>query len=510
MKRFIDIHQAKITGTISCFDRILFKGHLPLGWSSAMEQFIARQGLLIKEFSGFVQANSQRIKQHAKDMANKTGRPYIHLAGPIRKEDRVRDIARRDKITQGLVCILAAVEGCRSFKIAYGKQRPKIVAARRKCLCLYFYFVDRELGFMHVRIATWFPFTVQICLNGHDWLARKMDQHGMAYRKRDNAFLWIEDPQRAQRFADRFARKNWPQILTAFARRVNPLMKSLLKDMDYYWVTEQAEFATDVMFQNPAALAELYENLLKHATNCFGAEDVMTFLGRKLNGNFQGDIGNHYKKRWPGARVRHRMKNNGIKMYDKHGCVLRIETVINRPYEFKIRRRGIRHGQPVMGWYPMAKRVTNLARYAEVCLATNRRYLDALAVVDDPSEARHDLLRLARTVRRNGRCYRGFNPAAAEDIRLFAAIMRGEHAINGFRNRDIRSQLFKPTRDAQERTRRSARVCRLFKRLHIHGLIAKIPRTRRWRVTSKGQRVMAALLILHHEQYPKLLNRQAA
>ena len=76
MKRFIDKHQAKITGTISCFDRILFKGHLPLGWPDAMEGFISRQGLRIKDFGRFVSTQSERIKQHAKDMANKTGRPY--------------------------------------------------------------------------------------------------------------------------------------------------------------------------------------------------------------------------------------------------------------------------------------------------------------------------------------------------------------------------------------------------------------------------------------------------
>jgi len=510
VQRFIDEHQAAITGTISCFDRILFKGHLPLGWSDAMEGFISRQGLRIKDFGRFVSIQSERIKQHAKDMADRTGRPYIYLSGPVRKEERARAIAQRDKITEGLVCILAAVEGCQSFKIAYGHRRPKIVPARRKCLCLYFYFVDREFGFLHVRIATWFPFTVQVCLNGHDWVARKMDHHGIRYRKLDNAFLSIDDPRRAQRLADRFAQRNWPRVLTAFARRVNPLMKNLLRGMNYYWVTEQAEFATDVMFQSPTALAGLYENLLKYATHCFGAEDVMTFLGRKLNGNFAGDIGNHYKKRWPGARVRHRMKNNGMKMYDKHGSVLRIETVINRPYEFKVWRRGIRHGEQVTGWYPMAKRVTNLARYAEVSLAANRRYLDALAVVDDPTPAREKLRRLACRVRKDGRSYRGFNPAAAEDIQLFAAIMRGEHAINGFRNRDIRDQLFKSTRHSEDTVRHSARVSRLLKRLHVHRLIAKIPRSRRWRVTSTGYSVMATLLILHHEQYPKLLNRQAA
>ena len=128
---------------------------------------------------------------------------------------------------------------------------------------------------MHVRIPTWFPFAIQVYLNVHDGLARKMDRHGVAYRKVENAFVWIEDPRRAQRFSDNFHKKNWPRILSAIARRVNPLMNHVLNPMDYYWVCDQAEYATDVMFRNRAALSGLYENMLKHATLCFSAEDVI-------------------------------------------------------------------------------------------------------------------------------------------------------------------------------------------------------------------------------------------
>lgn len=510
MDHFITKHQAAITGTISCFDRILFKGHLPLGWADAMERFVARQGLRLKDFGGFVNRHSERIKQHAKDMAERLGRPYIYLDGPVRKEDRVQALLRHNPIPQGLVCILAAVEASQSFKLAYGEGRPRIVPARRKCLCLYFYFLDREFGLLHVRIATWFPFAVQVCLNGHDWLARQMNRHGIGYRQLDNAFLAIDDPARAQRMADRFVKRNWPRILSAFARRVNPLMNNLLRGMEYYWVTQQAEYATDVMFKNPAALKGLYEQLLTHATCRLSAEDVMTFLGRKLNGHFAGEVGNHCRKRWPGARVRHRMKENGIKMYDKHGCVLRIETVINHPYEFKVRRRGIRKGKSMIDWFPMTKGVANLYRYAEVSLAANRRYLNALAVVDDPTTARQQIQSLANPVRHKGRSYRGFNPASAQDIQLFAAAMRGEHLLQGFCNRDIRRQLVAPTRQAEYPQRASARVSRLLKRLHAHGLIAKIQRSRRWRITQKGHALMSAILKIHHDSYPHSLRRPAA
>ncbi|MBW2154514.1 MAG: hypothetical protein JRH18_22995 [Deltaproteobacteria bacterium] len=229
MKRFIDNHTRKITGTIACFDRIIFKGYLPISWAESMERFMNTQGLLLKDFKRFVTKHSERIKQHAKAMTERHARPYIHINGSISKDDHARQIAIRDGISDGLICVMAAVEACQSFKLAYGEKRPRLVGAQRKCLCLYYYFFDRQFGLMHVRIPTWFPFTIQIYLNAHEWLARKMDRHGIGYKKLENAFLWIEDPARAQRFSNRFAKKNWPYILQRFAQRFNPLLKDLLR-----------------------------------------------------------------------------------------------------------------------------------------------------------------------------------------------------------------------------------------------------------------------------------------
>jgi hypothetical protein len=363
---------------------------------------------------------------------------------------------------------------------------------------------------MHVRIQSWFPFTVQICLNGHEWLARKMKRHHIDFRKIDNAFTWVAQPERTQRFADKFPALDWPGILSGFARKVNPLLGTLICNMDYYWVTDQAEFATDLIFKTPKDLKCLYAKLLEHGTLCFGAEDVMTFLGRKLHGHFKGEVISDFKKRWPGARIKHRMKNNWIKMYDKHGLLLRIETVINDPKEFKVRRRSICKGKPQMAWLPMAKGVANLYKYAEVSLAANQRYLDALAVVDDPSTACQLLCQCTRSIRKGSRSYRGFNPAAEDDIRLFSAVMRGEHAIRGFRNRDIRRVLFPLSLEKKIQRRHSAAVSRLLKRLHVHGIIAKIPRTRRWKITTKGQQFMSMAIKHHHRFYPQTIQELVA
>jgi hypothetical protein len=363
---------------------------------------------------------------------------------------------------------------------------------------------------MHVRLQTWFPFTIQVYINGHEYLARKMDQHGLRYQQSENAFLWLEDPKRAQRFADGLPKNDWPRILGRFAHAVNPLLRDLLKGFDYYWVVDQSELATDIMFRDRAALKELYPRLLRHATLCFSAEDVLAFLGRKLRGNLQAEVLNDCKRRAQGARIKHRMRANWIKMYDKQGRVLRIETVINKPDEFQVRRRVRQKGTWGVAWRPMRKGVANIHRYVEVSLAANRRYLEALTVVEDPTVAVGQLAEITQPVRVHHRRARALNPLANEDLELFRSVLRGEHTLLGFRNKDIRGALLPKTRDPAQRRRQGAGVTRMLQRLHLHRLIAKIPRSRRWRVTDRGRALMSAALLIHDEHLPGLIAQQAA
>lgn len=506
MKSFIEKHQRKVTGTISTFDRIIFKGYLPLGYPAGMENFLLRKGLLIKEFKAFAKQQSEIIKQSAIDYAQRYNRPYQFLNEKTRKEELAHQIADQDGVDEGLVCVFAVVEQNPSFAMRYGEKRPRLVSCRPRCLTLYFYFMDRQFGFMHVRLQTWFPFMIQIYINGHEWLAKRLDAKGIGYEKLENAFLRIEDSKKAQKIADKFPKQRWEKIFASVAKRLNPLLRGLLKGMKYYWVTDQAEYATDILFKDPAALSPLHKNLQRHSTVCFSAEDVLTFLGRKYNANFCGRVENDYKKRLPGARIKHRMKGNYIKMYDKFGSVLRIETVINQPYEFKIRRRGKRRGETVLGWFPMAKRVSNLYRYAEVSMAANQQYLRALSVVDDPAAAFKMLDKLCAPAKLNGGRKRAMNPVSPSDVALFAAVMRGEHCIHGFRNGQLADHLgISISKDKSERRRQSSRIFRLLQLLRAHRLIAKIPRSRRYRVTLRGFKLMTAAIFFREEYMPKYI-----
>ena len=166
-----------------------------------------------------------------------------------------------------------------------------------------------------------------------------------------------------------------------------------------------------------------------------------------------------------------------------------------------------------MEWVQTRKGVAYLFRYQEVPRQANHRYLDALAAVDDPTRAMQRLDdATSRKETASGRGARAFNPLPRNDALLFTAIMAGEHCIRGFSNADIRQRLENSPhlQDLQDARRQSAKVSRILNRFHVHRLIAKIPHTRRWRVSDRGRQVMAASLRLREVSFPTLYSQQAA
>jgi hypothetical protein len=519
MDLFVRKHQQKINGTLGCFDRMLFRGYLPIqsGWQ--MAEFLKQNKISFWRLKEFLTKNADRINQYAKAMAAKQGRPFQYLNTYTRKEELARKMAEEEGIRRGLVCIYSAVEPCRTFSFRYEKGHSFVRTATRKCLFIYFYFMDREFGLIHVKLQTWFPMQIQVYVNGHDWLERKLTAAGISFTKHDNVFLRVKDWDRAQKLADRFIKLNWPRILERYARYVNPLLKDLLAGYQHYWVTSQSEYSTDIIFKSSSDLRELFPRLLSHSTLCFGAKDVMSFLGRKLTGHFLGEITSDMKdgfrnRRIPGARVKHRVKENWLKMYDKAGSVLRLEMVINNPEEFKVRKKVTRKNKRVMEWVSMRKGVAYLFRYQEVSRQANNRYLEALAVVDDPTAAIQNLDDITtRKETKSGRGVRAFNPLSREDMQLFKAMMAGEHHIRGLSNADIRTCLVDSPHLrglAYNPKKQSAKVSRILSRFHAHKLIAKIPHSRRWRVTRRGKQIMATSLCLRDVAFPELFRKNVA
>ena len=493
---FLSKFSSIISWVLSCFDRVIFKGHLPISRVSQFESFVDYVLKLRRaDFLKVVAPTwSNRLVEHARAFAKQAGRTYEYIPGKVDKDAWAKEQLRQCPITEGLVGIVCVMEACRTFKLASGKDRPCFVSRNVPQRVLYYYFLDRDLGFMHVRLQTCAPFTCQVYANGHDYVARQLKKKGIAFEQIDNAFVELADPDAAQRIANRFAKLPWPKILERYVRKVNPLLRNELKGMSHYWVVDQAEYATDIRFTSQHALAGLFLRLLEFALLTFSPKKIFSYLGRRLHERFDGEVQTHYKSvREPGACIKHFMKGNWLKMYDKLGLLLRVETVINQPGEFKIYREcQHRDGTTTKGWFAMCKGVGNLHHYQRHALACNQRYLEALSVVDDPTPGYDDLKELTERRREKGRSYAGFNPAREEEIRLFAAVLAGDHITQGFRNKDIRAALY----DGNPRVlrRQSAAIGRLVKRLHVRGFVAKVPRTRRWRITDYGRRVLSDTL----------------
>ncbi len=506
MDAFVARRAGTVTAVLECFDRVVFQGHLPINYPESMTRFLRETGVTASGYAGFVCRQSEELRWAAEQWAATEGRPCVFLKTCGRKEAWAREIAARDGVSEGLVAILRTTEMGRSFSVRGGLEHPRLVSAARRGLHLYFYLMDAHLGWIHIRLQTWFPFLIQIAVNGHDILAHQLDRAGLAYDRHDNSFTWMERPDCAQAYARRLLTWNWSRILDRLAQQANPLLRTLLRGLSYRWVIDQCELSTDLLFDAEDALRSLYPRLVQHAALCFKADDILGFLGRRPRpGLFRGEVlTEHHERDW-GLRLKHRVGRNWIKMYNKGGSILRVETVINHPPDFRV-LRSVRHrdGSRETGLAPLPKAVAYMRHYWDIQTRANRHYLEALAAVQDPTAALAQIDQLASPVTRDQVRIRGLNPLARPDRQLLGAVIRAEYHLQGFRNEHIRTHLHPtPVADPRARKRQSARVRRQLIVLRGHGLLRRIPRTRHYRVTALGTRLITAALYYEGEALPK-------
>jgi hypothetical protein len=501
---FIQKHQADVIGVLHGFDRLRLSGTFrALYHRPVMEKYIQKAGFLLKDFKELVLQTTGKIKTATQQLAEHTGRPLLYLSSSqVRKEQFAREIAHRDNITSGLIAILSCVEPCRTYTVGGNRQTKKLEVqlGLGKCLHYYFYHFHPLFGFMHVRLQTWFPFLIHICLNGRNWLAQQMTSLGMRYQQQDNCFTWIEEVEKAQRLLDEQLNTRWTVELEKLVLENHPTYRAICRPiaLSYYWTACESEYATDVMFARQQRLAQLYPRLVHHGIKSFGSQDVLRFLGHKPPANgvgkFAGELHSRLKRRPEGLRIKHFVNGNSLKLYDKQGSVLRVETTINHPEEFKVWRARENDPEQKKAWCELRRGVADLPRRAQVSQAANERYLSALAAVDEKTPLSQETQTICQPLRKDGHSYRALNPWSVQDARLLESVQRGEFAINGFRNRDLRARLFAANGTEPEQKRRASAITRKLRLLRAHGLIRKVSGTHRYMVSEKGRRIITALM----------------
>ena len=498
-------YQSQIAGVLSCYDRIIIQGTIPKWcYAKGMTDYFYEHNIRVFDYAKWAEPLRDAIRENMERIAAASGIEieFVRSKKGFRQEKRVKEVLDKRGDEPGLVCILSAMEPCGSYKPWHDKKTHKtyLKPDEGKCLHYYVYFIDPDLGLCYVRVPTWCPFRLQVYCNGHSYLARQLSQRQIEYRVLDNAFGWIGDFERAQKLADHFSVKMVHRKLDEFADRYCPVVQQF--GLSYHWSLDQVEFATDVVFAKQADLQAIYDRLTRAAIHTVKPDNIATFLGRKLNGNYQDEMGNRFNTRMEGTRIRHHMGMVSIKMYDKFGQILRIETTVKDVTFFRhYRAVEQRDGSQVYRYAPMKKTIYSLGAVREATTASNRRYLAFVMQLDDPRASLEKLDRTTRTVSENGRTYRGFNFFDEQDQKLLESIAQGEFCLHGIQNKSLRSLL--PERSTQQ-------VSRTIKRLRTHGLVKKTAHSYRYYLTPLGREVIAAGLKLKQFGILNALHEAAA
>ena len=482
----------ELDGVLSCYDRVVITGSLqPFCYAQGMTYYLYQQGVRIFEYAKFAEPLRERVRENAERLAeaNELKIEFIRKKD-FRKENRIQQILKERGDQPGLVHIFGAMEACSSYRPWHDKVTGKtyLKPDSGKCMNYYFYFMDEQLGLCYLRVPTWCPFRLQFYFNGHAWLVNKLQERGIAYETLDNAFVHIADYAVANQLADEFKVEILHQRLDELAQQYCPVVTDL--KLNYHWSIMQAEYATDLVFKNRDTLQAFYPHLLETLTHAVKPADIATFLGRKLNGNYQGEMGNRFNKRWIGTRIKHQMGPVSIKMYDKFNLLLRIETTVNNVTFFRhYRQVQHRDGISSMRWAPMKKTIHSLPALREVLSAANQRYLKFISSIATPQVGVDKLHKLAETKTENQHRHKGFNLFSEEDTCLFRTLLQGEFFISGFTNKQLRTYLSAQKNPALHKS--ASQVTRLLKRLRVHGVIKKVGKRYKYYLTDFGRQTAA-------------------
>ena len=482
MERYDD----RIAGVLSCYDRLVITGTLPgVCYADGMTRYLHANGIRVFDYPRFAMGLRDCVRDRAASLAEEAGVTIEHIAkSHIRKESVVARILEQRGDHPGLIHIISAMEACDAYQPWHDKQTHKTFVRpdSGKCLHYYFYFLDARFGLIYLRVPTWAPFRLQFYCNGHSWLARKLTAKGIDYTMADNAFVRIDDWPRAQALADTLSPDQLHRTLDRYAERCCPV--SDVFGQSYHWSLMQVEYATDLVFRSTTTLGPLYGQLVRESVLSVKAEQVASFLGRQITPQLAQQIGSQFSTRIEGTCVKHRFGKSSIKMYDKCGIVLRIETTTNDVSFFKHHRRvEHRNGPPTRELAPVKKSIYSLIDLREILLGCNRRYLAHLSALDDFSAGVRALGRLTRPRDVDGKAVKGINFFEPGDSALLHALQNPRINIAGVRRADLLPELgmFSPTR-----------LSRQLRRLLDLGVIKRVTGTYRYYLTKAGRAATAA------------------
>ena len=523
MKAFLQRFALLVSGVLNGFDRLVFKGRITQLYSpEGMNILLGTNRVNRSDFKTYAaQVTAEVLAASWVSRAKELDRFRYLNSSSDSKEEVAREFAARHQVQEGLVCVLQCVEPCWTFDKARSAEGALDIRGEHgKCSQLYHYLIHPKFGWMYVRLQTWFPFEIQVGMNGREWLARQLDREKIKYRRSDNKFLWVEDWQRAQELLDEQVQTDWASELNALQEQFHPQHPRHLGRMPlpYNWTAFQTEWATDVAFHSEQVLQSYFDRWLRQAFLSYDSVDVLRFLGGsgRLTKNSSAEVESDVQGWFEGRRIKHWVDKNSLKLYN-HYNILRAETTINHADKIRVFRKSQNDPKWPAMWRPLRRSVVDMPLRAQVGQEANERYLEALTGLAETRTVTELVEPLTRRVpepstksAKPPRHIRGLNPLASADAALLVAISDPKWMAQGVRNRDLVA-IFYPekTEDEKERRRRSARVTRSLRLLRAHGLLEKIPGSHRYQVPEQARIKIHALLAVRNANPDELTTKAA-
>src|SRR5574344_2545830 len=504
----IEQNKEKINGILETFDRMIINGYL-LNLCNYRQflYYLIQNDIKLKDFDKFALEQTSLLCNHIDSYIKENEIETIYLnSSKNDKNDIVMQELKKNPNKKGLIASLSTVEICNTMSVKPNHETQKLEVTSRptKCKHYYFYYNDSEFGLMYLKIQTWFPYNVQIYINGREYLSKLFDKNDIKYEMYNNSFSYIENFEKAQKLADGILNQKISDSFDGLIEKINihlPKIKEIFSH-SYYWCIDQCEFATDINFKSRDDLSLFYKTLVETTYFAFSSEDIYSFFGRnisKIHNFSKGEIVSDLRHRYQGYRIKFKINNNQIKMYDK-GNNLKIEVTINNPKDFKDKKNKENYetGEitETKEWIPMGKSISNLYRYVEISKNITKRYIDALPNINANEISLNEIKKISTRKEADNKVYSAFNILNEDTLNLFDEISKGEYLINGFSNKFIRKNLYKNSEDKKLINK----TTRTLSKLKAHGIIKKVARKNKYYLTTDGRKIITSLLIYTRKQ----------
>lgn len=477
MATVAELLDGHVTLEVECVDRLYLNGYVPtLATGAGMTGFLREHlGKPIPSPAVLGQITA-RFREAVKGFAETNEIPWVEFRSKQRKDELANRLRRERGVRDGVVFIGVAQEKAKAFQ---GKARPEKAPGwfdwtRDKEVYVnhyYFYVDDEDFGPAFVKVCSYAPWALKLCLNGHEWAKRQLEKRGIAYEALDNGFLSCTDPEALQAICDSLG----PEAIEAFLARWLERLPMPLSPEDraagYDWKLSiwQMEVSLTQVFDRPARGREFFEEVLRENLDLGRPDRVQLVFEKRVTRKTPGTFRTRVIQQGVSPSLHIEYKSFDLKQYFKEGRALRTEGTFRNPKDF-----GINKG------------VVNFSYLQQVGRHINRRLLEVERVSQNCGLSAGSIQRVVQpTVTDDGQKASGLRFGDPRVMALMLSLSLFLHLINGFRNHDLRrnvSQLLGPTEPAYTSSQASYDLRRLVRK----GLIYRYPGTHRYLVTPYG------------------------